>query len=359
VNSLPQILDPLFAVPIFLYGLAMGSFLNVCIYRLATYTPADIWDVPGAMRPGRHYRRAIGGRPVLFYCDEIGEERDGKVLYRGEWRLSVVYPRSACPRCRRPIAWYDNVPVLSWLLLHARCRHCAERISARYAAVELLTALLFLTCYAAFGPTLAALKFAVLCFLLLGLIFTDVEHRLLPDALTFPGIVLGLVFSLFVPLHDVVSRALVPGSLGANWRLASLLDAAAAAAAGALVIWGLGVLWKKLRGIEAMGLGDVKLLALLGAFLGLKMVVLVVLLASVTASVFGLGKVVAVWISRARRRMRRGREPLWAALKAARRQASLVLRMWHLPFGAFLGLAALAAIFAGDRAVHWYLEQFR
>lgn len=359
MNSLLQNLDPLFAVPIFLYGLAMGSFLNVCIYRLATYAPAELWDAPGAMRPGRRYHRELDGRPVLFYCDQIGEERDGQVQYRGEWRLSVVQPRSACPRCGRPIAWYDNVPLLSWLLLRARCRHCGVRISARYAVVELFTALLFLACYAAFGPSLAALKFAVLSFLLLGLIFTDAEHHLLPDALTYPGIVLGLVFSLFVPLHDVVSRALVPGPLGTAWRLASFLAAAVAAAAGALAIWGLGALWKKLRGVEAMGLGDVKLLAMLGAFFGLESVVLIVFLASLAASIFGLGKVLAVWWSRARRRMRRGHEPLWPALKAARRQASLVLRVWHLPFGTFLGLAALAAIFAGDRVAHWYLEQFR
>lgn len=358
MNSLLNNLDPLFAVPIFLYGLALGSFLNVCIYRLATYTAAEVWDRPGAMRKGRKYRVQVGGRPVIFYCDAEGEERDGKVCYTGESRLSVIKPRSACPGCRNPIAWYDNVPVLSWLVLRARCRHCGVRISFRYAAVELLTGLLFLACYAAFGLTLATLKFAVLCFLLLGLIFTDAEHHLLPDALTYPGIALGLVFSLLVPMNDLFFVG-HDFPLGASWRPWSLLDSAAAAAIGALAIWGIGALWTRLRGVEAMGMGDVKLLAVLGAFLGLGLVIVVVLLASVVASLFGLGKVLAVWFSRTRRRMLRGHEALWPAFTAARRQAALVLQVWHLPFGTFLGLAALLTIFAGNPALRWYLEQFR
>ncbi len=358
--SLLNNLDPLFAVPIFLYGLALGSFLNVCIYRLATYTPAEIVDAPEAMRPGRRCHRVIEGRPALFYCDEVTAAPGGRAKYRGEWRLSVVRPRSACPRCGKAIAWYDNVPVLSWLALRARCRHCGVRISPRYAAVELLTGALFVACYAAFGLSLVALKFAVLSFLLLGLIFTDAEHHLLPDALTYPGVVLGLLFSLFVPVDDVLSRAFASSTLYGDqtWRAWSLADALLAGAIGALAIWGMGALWKRLRGVEAMGLGDVKLLAMLGAFLGLRMMVLVVFAASVAASVYGLGKVLAVWWSRTRRRMMRGHEPLWPALRKAQQQAALVLRVWHLPFGTFLGLAALAVIFGGHRALAWYLEQF-
>src|SRR5512142_560208 len=131
-------MDIAILIAIGLFGLAFGSFLNVCIYRLP----------------------------------------------RG---LSVVAPRSACPNCGTPIRAYDNIPVLSWLLLRGRCRHCATPITFRYAAVELLTALLFGACYWHFGLTLSGLKFAIFGFLVLGLIFTDAETKLLPDALTLPG----------------------------------------------------------------------------------------------------------------------------------------------------------------------------
>src|SRR3954469_19864486 len=144
---------------IFVLGLAFGSFLNVCIYRLP-----------------------------------LG--------------LSVVRPGSACPNCHESIAFYQNIPVLSWLVLRGRCHHCRARISARYLAVELLTGTLFLACYLHFGLTLAALKYSVFGFLLLGLIFTDAETQLLPDKLTLPGIILGTVFSLVVPVNDLASQLL-------------------------------------------------------------------------------------------------------------------------------------------------------
>src|ERR1700751_212032 len=114
--------------------------------------------------------------------------------------MSVLNPRrSACPNCKKQIAFYDNLPVLSWLLLRGRCRDCRAPISPRYLAVELLTAPLFLACYARFGPTLAGVKYMVFGFLLLGLIFTDAETKLLPDRLTIPGLFLGFLFSLLVP----------------------------------------------------------------------------------------------------------------------------------------------------------------
>ena len=154
-------MDPIFASSIFLFGLCFGSFLNVCIYRL----PLD---------------------------------------------LSVVTPRSACPKCKHGIAFYDNLPVLSWLILGGRCRYCKTKISPRYVFIELLTAVLFLACYWHFGMTLATLKYCVFGFLLLGLIFTDAETKLLPDKLTLPGLALGVLFSLLVPVHDVASQ-FMPG----------------------------------------------------------------------------------------------------------------------------------------------------
>src|SRR5206468_9287128 len=131
-------------------------------------------------------------------------------IYRLPRGLSVVSPGSACPNCERPIRFYDNIPVLSWLILRGRCRNCGNRITLRYLTVEVITGLLFLTCYAHFGLILATLKCAVFGFLLLGLIFTDAETHLLPDKMTLPGLGFGLLIAFFVPVNDLLSL-LLPG----------------------------------------------------------------------------------------------------------------------------------------------------
>jgi len=301
--------DPLYASAIFLLGLAFGSFLNVCIYRL----PLD---------------------------------------------LSVATPRSACPGCKRPIAFYDNVPVVSWLFLRGRCRHCNARISARYLFVEVLTAALFLGCYAYFGFTVATLKYCVFGFLLLGLIFTDAETKLLPDQLTLPGLALGVLFSLLVPVHDMASQFL-PGMLNLPFsadlaaRLFSLLDSVLGAALGASFIYGAGAIYLRWRGAEGMGFGDVKLMAMVGAFLGIKLTIFTIFAASLAGSLFGLTTVLVVWIKRTHRFMRR-----LANLQAARRRgwqsAQMVYRHYQMPFGVFLGSMALIALFVGNQFLSWY-----
>jgi leader peptidase (prepilin peptidase)/N-methyltransferase len=302
--------DPALAVAIFMMGLAFGSFLNVCVYRL----PLD---------------------------------------------LSVVHPRSACPGCQQPIHFYDNVPVLSWLILGGRCRNCKARISPRYMVVELLTGAIFLACYAHFGLTLATLKYCAFGFLLLGLIFTDAETQLLPDKLTLTGLGLGLVFSLFVPVNDLVSQLLpgvisLPVSSDISWHLLSLLDALLGAAAGASFIYGAGAIYLRARGVEGMGFGDVKLMAMVGAFLGLKLTVFTLFTASIAGSLFGLSTVAAVWIKRTRRRMRRHHESGGAARRRAWESATIALRRHQMPFGVFLGGMAMVALFFGNRFLHWY-----
>ena len=301
--------DPFHASAIFLLGLAFGSFLNVCIYRLP-----------------------------------LG--------------LSVVTPRSACPRCKRHIAFYDNMPVVSWLLLGGRCRHCKTRISPRYLLVELLTGVLFLGCYAYSGLTLTTLKYCVFGFLLLGLIFTDAETKLLPDKLTLPGLALGLLFSLLVPVHDVASQFLpgilsLPFSADITASLLSLLDSLLGAAAGASFIYGAGAVYLRWRGAEGMGFGDVKLMAMVGAFLGIKLTVLTIFAASLVGSLFGLTTVLIVWIKRTQRFARR-----LANVQAARRRgwrsAQMVYRHYQMPFGVFLGSMALLALFAGNQFLSWY-----
>ena len=297
------------ATSIFLFGLAFGSFLNVCIYRL----PRE---------------------------------------------LSVVAPRSACPTCKQPIAFYDNLPVLSWFLLGGRCRHCKEKISPRYWIIELLTALLFLACYSFFGPTLSTLKYCVFSFLLLGLIFTDAETKLLPDKMTLPGLALGLVFSLLVPVNDLASQFL-PGVVNLPFsgeimaRLLSFLDSLLGAALGAAFIYGAGAIYLRWRGAQGMGFGDVKLMAMVGAFLGMKLTVFTIFVASIAGSIFGLSTVLIVWIKRTHRFMKRLANPQ-AARRRGWQSAQVVYRHYQMPFGVFLGSVALLAFFFGDRFLHWY-----
>src|SRR5215469_3660390 len=152
----------------FLAGLLIGSFLNVCIYRM----PRD---------------------------------------------LSVVRPRSFCPNCEKMIAWYDNVPVASYVVLGGECRYCKERIPLRYPLVELATAVAFAFCFWVLGPTLAAVKFAVFSAILIALIASDFEERILPDEFTLGGTGIGLVLAPFVPIEFGWAHILLPSSLGPRW----------------------------------------------------------------------------------------------------------------------------------------------
>jgi leader peptidase (prepilin peptidase) / N-methyltransferase len=299
-----------FALAIFALGLAFGSFLNVCIYRL----PRD---------------------------------------------LSVVRPGSACPKCAKAIPFYDNVPILSWLILRGRCRNCQAPITPRYLAVELLTGAIFLACYWHFGLTLALLKYCVFGFLLLGLIFTDAETMLLPDKMTLPGLALGLAFSLLVPINDLVSQ-LLPGMVAlhggshVSWQVASLLDAVMGAALGSSFIYGVGAIYLRARGVEGMGFGDVKLMAMVGAFLGIRLTICTLFAASIAGSLFGLWTILAVWMKRTRRRIKRHHESPEESRRRAWVSATIALRHYQMPFGVFLaGMAMLAALFGND-FLRWY-----
>ena len=297
------------ASAIFLFGLAFGSFLNVCIYRL----PRE---------------------------------------------LSVVRPRSACPNCKHGIAFYDNLPVLSWLILRGKCRHCKASISPRYLLIELLTGGLWLACYWHFGWTISTLKYCAFSFLLLGLIFTDAETKLLPDKLTLPGLALGVIFSLLVPINDLAAQFL-PGAINLpvsgeiSARLISLVDSLLGAAAGAGFIYGAGALYFRWRHAEGMGFGDVKLMAMAGAFLGVKLTVLTIFAASLAGSLFGLWTVLVVWLKRTHRFMKR-----LGTAKAARQRAwqsaQVVYRNYQMPFGVFLGSMSVLAVFFGEDVLRWY-----
>jgi len=218
------------------FGLIFGSFLNVCIYRV----PRD---------------------------------------------LSVVMPRSFCPECGERIAWFDNVPVFSFVLLRGRCRSCAERIPWRYPLVEIVTAALFAAVAARYGWTLPGLKWTLFEALTVVLFWTDLEERILPDEFTLGGSVLGLAIASVVPVNGGIFDWLLP-----HWPrpVLSLLIAVLCASAFALPFWLLGRLYERVRQADAFGLGDVKLLALLGVFLGWNLGVNAMLIGFVSGAVGGL-----------------------------------------------------------------------
>jgi leader peptidase (prepilin peptidase)/N-methyltransferase len=272
-----------------LFGLLLGSFLNVCIVRL----PA------------------------------------------GE---SVVWPRSHCRQCDQPIASWDNVPVLSWLLLGGACRKCGGRISWRYPLIELAASILFLICCLHFSFGWLAAFWALLCFLLLGLAVMDAETLLLPDWFTLPGLVAGVGFS-----------GLRPGLESGIWTWVSALHAAgrsllAAAVAAAVLLLIAGAYWLGRRRM-GMGMGDVKLLALLGAWLGLRETGMVMFLAVIAGAVYGVGTIL-FRRDGSRDGSRTGNDD------------QLPAGQLPVPFGTMLSLAGIYCIFLGERTLGWYMQFF-
>lgn len=255
----------------FLAGLLIGSFLNVCVFRL----PRD---------------------------------------------LSVVKPaRSFCPFCEQTIAWYDNIPILSFILLRAKCRHCGAGIPWRYPVVELATGIAFAICVAVFGLTPAALKYALFSAIMITLITSDFEERILPDEFTMGGAVLGLILAWFVPLRGEFALLIVPHEWGPRWI--SVGESAIGAIVSSGSIWFAGWLYEKVRHREGLGLGDVKMIFMIGAFLGLPGALLTLIAASLIGAVGGL-----------------------LYIFFTRKDAST----YELPFGSFLGAAGLAIAIYGE-----------
>jgi leader peptidase (prepilin peptidase) / N-methyltransferase len=270
---------PLIGIFAFVLGLIIGSFLNVCIIR-------------------------------------IPEQK------------SIVMPASACLKCGTAIRPYDNIPVLSWVMLGGKCRACKTQISGMYPLVELLTGLLFLGCYFAFGLTVEALKWATFSALMIVLVFTDLRERILPDVVNYTGFALGLALSLASKPLDgtalwIANRAF---DFPPPAPVVSLMDALLGAALGSSLLWLVSEAYFRLRGREGMGLGDVKMMLLVGAFLGVKRTLLTIFAGSLLGSVLGI------------------------AFMVARRKES----NYELPFGTFLGMAALLVVFFGTPLVNWY-----
>ena len=348
-------MDALIATTFFLLGLALGSFMNVCIYRM----PQRILV--------RDDLEELQSQAELNASDELTRRIED--LRQRERSLSVAAGRSNCPSCGGKIAWFDNIPLVSWLVLLGRCRHCRAPISPRYAVVEVLTGVLFLACYEQFGMTLAAAKYCALSVLLLGLIFTDAEHQLLPDALTIPGLVIGLVSSYFVPIRDLflgmflymlpmAGDRLARASTTAQAGWPSVGQSAIGALVGAGFIYGAGAMYRAMRHRAGMGFGDVMMMAMDGSFLGVALTMLTVFTASFVGSAFGLGTMLVVWLRRTRRRIARTGEAVPMARRRAWRSAMAVYGHFLIPFGVFLGAMALFAVFWGNALLRWWWLRF-
>jgi leader peptidase (prepilin peptidase)/N-methyltransferase len=281
----------LISIFFFLFGLVFGSFLNVCITRI----PEDI---------------------------------------------SIVSPASRCPSCETPIRPYDNVPVFAWLWLHGKCRACGVAISPMYPLIELSTGLLFVAAFLEFGITQATVKWLAFTCLILILTVTDLRVRLLPDVVNWPGFAMGLMFSAFVPPNDGYARMII---LRLPVYAAGILDGLLGAAFGSFLLWGLAALYKAVRGREGMGMGDVKMMAMVGAFLGLRGTFLTILVGSLLGSVLGLSVVGALYLggwksALAKRASRRG-----MGAESSLRWA--LASRYQLPLGTFLGIGALAMVY--------------
>jgi leader peptidase (prepilin peptidase)/N-methyltransferase len=289
----------------FLFGIVFGSFLNVCIARIP----------------------------------------EG---------LSIVSPRSRCPRCETPIKSYDNVPVFGWLWLRGKCRSCGNPISPMYPLVEFATGLLFVLCYFEYGISATTLKWLVFTCLIVILTITDLRVRLLPDLINWPGFVVGLLFSATVPPPDtetifwlgvaIFHRVLPLPVLG-------LINGLVGAAFGSFLLWGIAKLYKLWRGREGMGMGDVKMMAMVGAFLGLRDTFVTILIGTLLGSIVGGGIILALYTSgwqlalaqrASRRNLGTVRDLRWA-----------IASQYQLPLGTFLGVAALMIVYLGPWAARY------
>jgi leader peptidase (prepilin peptidase)/N-methyltransferase len=251
------------------------------------------------------------------------------VIHRVPREESIAFPASHCPSCDAAIRPYDNIPVVSWAVLRGRCRACRAPIPARYPAVELLTGALFALTYLLHSGLTLSLPFD-LAFVaaVVALVFIDAEHMLLPNVITYPGFVVALA-----------ARALVPNLYGVSWLggeqapawLLSLGGAVLGALAGGGFLWLVGWLWERARGVEAMGLGDVKMMFMVGAFLGWPLTMLTIFVGVFTGSVAGVAAMA-----------RRGERDM----------------QMLLPFGIFLGLGSLVSLLFGTRIIDWYVGKF-
>jgi leader peptidase (prepilin peptidase)/N-methyltransferase len=282
-TGLPEIVGYIFS---FLFGACIGSFLNVVIHR-----------VPNEQ--------------------------------------SIIFPNSACPKCGKAIAGYDNIPILSWLVLGGKCRNCKVPISARYPAVELLTALIFVAIYWQFGFGWFLPVSLIFASSIIALIFIDSEHMILPNVITYPLLIFSIIVRIAFPPYfagryiDDIAAWPIPEFGISSPIIASLIGAVLGAIVGGGFLWVVGEAWKRLRGVDAMGLGDVKMMAAVGALLGWKLTLLSIFLGAFSGALIGV--------------------VLIARQKDKDFQA-------QIPFGIFLGIGTIFSLLFGDRLIEWYVS---
>jgi leader peptidase (prepilin peptidase)/N-methyltransferase len=246
----------------FIFGAAIGSFLNVCIFRLPAKT-------------------------------------------------SIIKPASRCRRCFHPLRFYDNIPLISFILLRGKCRDCGEKISWRYPLVELITAILALMLFLKFGLTLEYFTFFIFTAVLIVITFIDLDHQIIPDILTLPGIPLFFLAAIFL--------------IKVNW-----LEAGLGLLIGGGILWTIAIVYELISRREGMGGGDIKLLAMIGGFFGWKSLIFILLVSSFTGAIIGIAAMLI-----------KGKDLKYA-----------------VPFGPFLSAAAIAYIFWGDVFTHVLLSRY-
>jgi len=291
----------------FLFGLMIGSFLNVCITRI----PAGV---------------------------------------------SIISPSSRCPNCGSPVKPYDNVPVLSWLVLGGKCRSCHAPISAMYPAIELFTALVFVGCYLSFGISLSGLKWLFFSCILIVLIVTDFRERILPDLVNWFGVGLGIALAVRVPPVDGVAALVLGRYLRGSvppWGL-GVLDAVLGAALSGGLLWAAAILYRVVRGREGMGFGDVKMMFMVGTFLGVRGAFLTILLGTLLGTLIGVGVIAVLFVSGWKSALALRASKMGLGKVAALRWA--IASRYQLPLGTFLGVAAFMIVFLGPwSGSHWSL----
>lgn len=284
-------------------GLCVGSFLNVVIHRLPQILWRDWWrdTAEFQLADPLAWTPVFGTVPHPHDAFAAAVRAIEDALGRLSW-LSLARPRSRCPACAHTVRWYENLPIIGWLMLRGRCSACKAPISMRYPLVELTTALMFAGCGAAFGTQPSTLLWCAAVALLIAMALIDLDTTLLPDGLTLPLIGLGLLGSV------------------ADWTQVPLADSVIGLLAGYGLLWGISTLYRLLRGVPGMAEGDFKMLGGLGALLGWKALPSVVLLSSAVGAVVGLSLM---------------------AFKGHRREVPI-------PFGPYLAGGGLAALFFSD-----------
>jgi leader peptidase (prepilin peptidase) / N-methyltransferase len=259
------------------------------------------------------------------------------VIHRIPVEESIVFPNSACPKCKAKIKGYDNIPLLSWLILGGKCRNCRAPISARYPAVELLVGILFVLVFWRFDLTPIMPVYLIFAAAIVALVFIDAEHMILPNAITYPGIIFSFAVRIIFPLVFTAEYfsdlKYAPLSNITGWPVwsVSLTGAFLGALVGGGSLWLIGKIWKVVRGVDGMGMGDVKMMFAVGALLGWRMTLTSLILGVVSGAVIGV-----------------------IAIAADRKKDMQAM----IPFGIFLGVGSLISLFCGEQLIAWYITNF-